>query len=62
MRVGERLFKQHFIFHIDALVESMKSGPFSLLIDGSNDTNLDKLNPPQLGYMTTPSDRLLHNC
>ena len=31
--------------YIDALVERMKSGPFSLLIDGSNDTSLDKINP-----------------
>ena len=36
-----------YIFHLstDALVESMKIEPFSLLIDGSNDTNLEKLNP-----------------
>lgn len=31
--------------HIAVLVEDMKANPFSLLIDGSNDTGLEKLNP-----------------
>ena len=31
--------------HIAVLVEDMKGNPFSLLIDGSNDTGLEKLNP-----------------
>ena len=35
----------HVSTYIDALVESMKSEPFSLLIDDSNDTSLDKVNP-----------------
>ena len=28
-----------------ALVEEMKGNPFSLLVDGSNDTGVEKLNP-----------------
>ena len=30
---------------IDFLVENMKAYPFSLLVDGSNDSSLEKINP-----------------
>ncbi len=33
------------VLYIAALVEDMKANPFGLLVDGSSDTGLDKLNP-----------------
>jgi len=35
------------LFHVSigTLVEEMKGNPFSLLVDGSNDTGVEKLNP-----------------
>ena len=33
------------MFLLASLTEKMKVNPFSLLIDGSNDTGLEKLNP-----------------
>lgn len=37
---------QGFLFmYIAELVEVMKTNPYSLLVDGSNDTGVDKLNP-----------------
>ena len=32
-------------FYKSALVESMKTDPFSVAIDGSNDTDTEKINP-----------------
>ena len=32
-------------FPTDSLIQSMKASPFSLSVDGLNDTGLEKLNP-----------------
>ena len=39
------LLKFSFLICIAALVEEMKASPFSLLVDGSNDTGVEKMNP-----------------
>ena len=31
--------------HVGKLIEEMKKNPYSLLVDGSNDFGVDKLNP-----------------
>ena len=34
-----------FVYSEASLIEHMKTNPYSLLVDGSNDTGIEKLNP-----------------
>ena len=39
------LLAMNCTFFTDTLIENMRNGPYSLCVDGSNDTGVEKLNP-----------------
>lgn len=42
-----------------ALVDAMKSGPFSIAVDGSNDNGLEKLNPLTVRLIDSESGKVV---
>ena len=45
-------------FFKKSLIESMRSGPFSIAIDGSNDTGIEKMNPITVRYFDEDEGRV----
>ena len=59
-------FMNGMCMHVDKLMEEMKKNPYSLLVDGSNDSGVEKLNPLTVRVLDMEilqvSTRLLDMC